>query len=798
MYFSPSPYRIRKTQHHITVGGMPSSPAQTKVDRTGYVVSQDLVKVSSLLPSNKNRSFLVHSLTRSLGLLSTSSSPSPVETSTSEGCQDERTRILQIIRPRLATVQELCLDHDRDYVDFVLQDGRGDRKGAASCQRENEKSLADASSEFGIEDDCPPFFGMGKYVQMIAGATLSAAESLKSGETDIAIAWDGGRHHAQKGRAAGFCYVADCILAILSFKRAPPLSAHPGRRKARVMHLDFDLHFSDAVSECFHKSSSGTALAQVLTLSIHYTAPGFYPPNPLASLPDESTDFDPFTLSLPLKQGASAKTFGRVWPIVENVKDTFSPDYVVVQCGTDGLAGDPHGIWNWNTGSEKGTLDWCISEIVNKWNAKILLLGGGGYNSPNTARAWASLTSVVLGRHIPPDTPIPDHSAFPLYAPSFTLDVPAGNMRDENSEEYLCKVEAVYSTVIARLRERFKMAFAELVQIIPKPWLHVVVAFGLVTLAKFALKTAGVLLQTFIVPGKSLKKYMSRSESGSWAVITGATDGIGKEFAVQLAKKGFNILLVSRSQDKLNVAASEIEALSKAKTKTLVIDFLAPTEEDYSALSATCSGLDIGILVNNVGRSHEFPVSFAETRLEEMQSIININTHATLRVTQIVLRNMLQQRRGLILTLTSFAGAIPSPLLATYSASKAFLQTWCDALQSELKGTGVDVECVSTYFVVSNMSRIRRPTALIPMPNPYVSSVLKKIGLPCGALWTGRPSTSTPYWSHALLDYFINVIDSKPGFIAYTLNLHKDIRRRALRKKEREAAAAAAASKRDY
>ncbi|KAL5483285.1 hypothetical protein ACEPAI_8515 [Sanghuangporus weigelae] len=445
----------RNTTQRTTLGGMLSSTIRNKFDRTSYVVSQDLVQVSSLLPSNKNRSFLVHSLIRSLGLLSTSTSPSPVETSTSERCRDERTRILQIIRPRLATVQELCLYHDRDYVDFVLRDGCGDRKGAASCHGENEKSLADASSEFGIEDDCPPFLGMGKYVQMVAGATLSAAESLKSGDTDVAIAWDGGRHHAQKGRAAGFCYVADCILAILSLKRAPPLSAnHPGRRKARVMYLDFDLHFSDAVSDCFHKSSSGTGSAQVLTMSIHYTAPGFYPPNPLASSLDESTDFDPFTLSLPLKQGASAKTFGRIWPIVENVKDTFAPDYVVVQCGTDGLAGDPHGIWNWNTGSEKGTLDWCISEIVNKWNAKVLLLGGGGYNSPNTARAWASLTSVVLGHHIPPDTPIPDHSAFPLYAPSFTLDVPAGNMRDENLEEYFSEIETVYSTVIAKLRER--------------------------------------------------------------------------------------------------------------------------------------------------------------------------------------------------------------------------------------------------------------------------------------------------------------------------------------------------------
>ncbi|EJD08441.1 histone deacetylase 8 [Fomitiporia mediterranea MF3/22] len=375
------------------------------------------------LPNNRNRSFLVHSLIKSLGLLS-SANPENGQSAT-----------LRIIRPRLASVEELCLYHDKDYIDFVLNSG-------------NET----ASSH---QNDCPPFPGLGRYVQMVAGATLSAAEALKSGNVDVAIAWDGGRHHAQKSKAAGFCYVADCIIAILSLKRGSVLRIHPDRRKARIMYIDFDLHFSDAVSECFYKSASAGNNAQVLTLSIHYTAPGFYPAHPLSSLPDiTSPNSDPFTLSLPLKQGASAKTFARIWGVVQDVKDVFKPDYVVVQCGADGLAGDPHGIWNWSVGNEKGSMQWCVGEIIEKWETKVLLLGGGGYNSANVARAWASLTSGALGRHFPPDTPIPDHIAFPLYSPSFTLDVPAGNMRDENSDDYLCEVEGVYRDIVCRLEER--------------------------------------------------------------------------------------------------------------------------------------------------------------------------------------------------------------------------------------------------------------------------------------------------------------------------------------------------------
>lgn len=88
---------------------------------------------------------------------------------------------------------------------------------------------------------------------------------------------------------------------------------------------------------------------------------------------------------------------------------------------------------------------------------------------------------------------------------------------------------------------------------------------------------------------------------------------------------------------------------------------------------------------------------------------------------------------------------------------------------------------------VSKLSKIRKSSALIPKPGPFVRAALSKVGLSCGAAYSGRPNTSTPYWSHALLDYAMTVIGMPSLFITYTHNLHKDIRRRALRKMEREA-----------
>ncbi|KAI5114693.1 hypothetical protein M0805_001224, partial [Coniferiporia weirii] len=140
-----------------------------------YVVSQELVKTSSLLPSNKNRAILVHSLISSLGLLASSES-------SATGEDPEVTNVhntIRIVRPRLASKQELCLYHDSDYIDFILNTRNTDWPAQSQ----------EHCSRFGIEDDCPPFENINEYVQMVAGATLTAADALKSGKFNISMCW---------------------------------------------------------------------------------------------------------------------------------------------------------------------------------------------------------------------------------------------------------------------------------------------------------------------------------------------------------------------------------------------------------------------------------------------------------------------------------------------------------------------------------------------------------------------------------------------------------------------------------
>lgn len=160
--------------------------------------------------------------------------------------------------------------------------------------------------------------------------------------------------------------------------------------------------------------------------------------------------------------------------------------------------------------------------------------------------------------------------------------------------------------------------------------------------------------------------------------------------------------------------------------------------------------------------------------------------------------------KSLVITIGSLSGRIPSPLLASYSGTKAALATWTKALAEEVKPQGVIVELVQAAFVVSpsyqtkcrpelkppkkvsNMSKIRKSSPFVPTPAPFVRSTLNSIGLPRGA--QGRPHERTPFWSHAILDYVVGFAGyvSEMAGIKVILGMHKDIRKRALKKAARD------------
>jgi 17beta-estradiol 17-dehydrogenase / very-long-chain 3-oxoacyl-CoA reductase len=320
----------------------------------------------------------------------------------------------------------------------------------------------------------------------------------------------------------------------------------------------------------------------------------------------------------------------------------------------------------------------------------------------------------------------------------------------------------------------------------------VLIAIGLAKLLFVGFSFSSMIISLWILPPVNFKKYGAKS--GAWALVTGATAGLGEEFAYQLASKGFNILVLSRSQEKLGEVEKNIREKYKVDTRNFVMDVANATDSDYQALTDYVQDLKLSVLINNVGVSHNMPVPFSETSTKELKSIIDINNTGTLRITQAVLpriENVVSKSskervpRGLIINMSSFAGLIPTALLATYAGSKAFLQAWGIALGEELKSKNIDVDNPLSFLVTSNMSKIKRTSVSIPNPKNFIRALLRNAGRRVGA--QERVYASTPYWSHALMHWAIENTVGVFSSTAVSINhsMHVDIRRRALRKAER-------------
>lgn len=199
-------------------------------------------------------------------------------------------------------------------------------------------------------------------------------------------------------------------------------------------------------------------------------------------------------------------------------------------------------------------------------------------------------------------------------------------------------------------------------------WLVVLFTLGSLSVLRFSLAFLQWVYVNFLRPAKNLKKY------GSWALVTGPTDGIGKAFAFQLARKGLNLVLVGRNPEKLkDVSDSILAKYGKTQIKTVVVDFTGDLDNGVKRIRETIEGLDVGLLVNNAGISYPYARFFHEVDEELLKNLIKVNVEGTTKVTQAVLPGMLQRKRGAIVNIGSGAAiVIPSdPLYAVYAATKA-------------------------------------------------------------------------------------------------------------------------------
>jgi len=263
--------------------------------------------------------------------------------------------------PRRATVDELALFHSPDYIDFVSRksvDGEGFLDGG----------------------DTPAYPGIFNAASDVVGTTLAAVDAVMHGEASTAFVPIAGLHHAGRAHAAGFCVFNDCGVA------AEYLKHRYGLR--RIAYVDIDAHHGDGVFYAFEEDP------ELVFADIHEDGRYLYPGTGAAS----ETGKGPAAgtkLNIPLPPGADDDDFARAWDRVLEHIERAAPEFIILQCGADSLAGDPITHLKFTENAHAQAAESLRSMAERHCGGRLLATGGGGYNRQNLARAWTRVVAAL-------------------------------------------------------------------------------------------------------------------------------------------------------------------------------------------------------------------------------------------------------------------------------------------------------------------------------------------------------------------------------------------------------------------
>ncbi|KAF7702888.1 Histone deacetylase 1 [Cucumispora dikerogammari] len=326
---------------------------------------------------------------------------------------------MDVFTPQKASFKDMIEFHEPEYVKFlrsvstILDTGANDKR-------------SDAHDKYNIGDDCPLFEGLYEFCKISVGGSLCSALQINRGVADIAINWGGGLHHAKHSEASGFCYINDivlCILELLKYNR-------------RVMYVDIDVHHGDGVEEAFYNTD------RVMTVSLHKYG-DFFPGT--GSIKDIGLHKGRgYAVNVPFNEGVDDQMYETCFKkVVGRCNERFKPDVIVLQSGTDSLAGDRLGCFNLSMEGHAS----CI-KFLKTLQVPLVVLGGGGYTIKNVSRTWAYETAVICDVKIPKTLPATQY--LECFGPNYTLDVLSSNMENKNSRD---SIENVINIIYQNLNE---------------------------------------------------------------------------------------------------------------------------------------------------------------------------------------------------------------------------------------------------------------------------------------------------------------------------------------------------------
>jgi len=313
------------------------------------------------------------------------------------------------------TDEDLTVFHSSEYIELIK-----------NISTENKALYEDQLYQFNFGEDCPVFDSLYDYCCLYTSGSILGAQLLNEKKSDIVINWSGGLHHAKKCEASGFCYINDCVLAILELLK----------HYERVLYIDIDVHHGDGVEEAFYTTD------RVLTCSLHKF--GDYFPG-TGHVDDKGVgEGINHSVNFPLKDGMDDFSYEQVYKtIIQEIVNRFDPKAIVLQCGSDSLSGDRLGCFNL---SIKGHGE-AVS-FIKSLGIPFMLLGGGGYTLRNVPRCWTYETSIALGEELPNE--MPENEFLEYFGPEYKLHFPVSNMENQNTKEYL---ELMVGKILENLKQ---------------------------------------------------------------------------------------------------------------------------------------------------------------------------------------------------------------------------------------------------------------------------------------------------------------------------------------------------------
>lgn len=237
---------------------------------------------------------------------------------------------------------------------------------------------------------------------------------------------------------------------------------------------------------------------------------------------------------------------------------------------------------------------------------------------------------------------------------------------------------------------------------------------------------------------------------GSWALITGASDGLGKAFAQDLARYGFNLILVARTQEKLDALKMELEAHGIA-VRTLTADLSDASEPTYASLAAAVQDLDLSVLINCVGATvHR---RYVDVPAVTLRHLLSVNVSTTAIVTHTMLPFLLRHaaatgRRSALLNVGSLVGRFYWPGTQLYGACKAFIDHLTIPLAFEYRDQ-LDVLSFQPTVMATAMATGTEPAAVTISPQQAAHAALSHLG---------HAVASHGHWRHALLAALLRIL----------------------------------------